>query len=61
MAMHIFANKISKNEPIEVYNNGNVKGDLPILMTLFKVQFQQLKKTILVRFLILVIINLKKS
>ena len=27
MAMHIFADKITNNEPIEVYNNGNMKRD----------------------------------
>tara|TARA_Y100000996_G_C22454839_1_gene615424 strand:- start:6 stop:959 length:954 start_codon:yes stop_codon:yes gene_type:complete len=27
MAMHIFANKMSKNEPIEVFNKGNMKRD----------------------------------
>tara|TARA_B100001113_G_C21097578_1_gene617226 strand:+ start:123 stop:1076 length:954 start_codon:yes stop_codon:yes gene_type:complete len=45
MAMYIFASKISKNEPIEVYNNGKMKRDFTYIDDIVNGTISAMKKS----------------
>ena len=59
MAIYIFINKIFNDQPIQVFNNGNMKRDFTYINDIVDGTKKAMKKTIIVRFLILVTIKVK--